>query len=126
MSLPFRRRIAWAIALCYVWASALSGMWHNHAHEDAGGHACKPVVEHVHHDCHGDTVAHQDSSDRHGPTSDDDCVVCRFVAQSAVKAPLAPPVTWGQLIVEAPAHLPAAVAPVFFSCSLARAPPAIG
>src|SRR3569623_1776984 len=126
MSLPLRRRIAWAIALCYVWASARSGMWHDHAHEHAGGHACKQVAEHVHHHCHGDTVAPQDSSDRHGPTSDDACVVCRFVAQSAVEPPQAPLPTRGPLVVEAPAHVPEAVAPVFFSCSLARAPPAIG
>lgn len=126
MSLPLRRRIAWAIALCYVWASALSGMWHNHAHEHPSGHAAEQAAEHVRHDCHGDTDAHQDSCDPHGPASDDDCVVCRFVAQSAVEPPQTPLPTRGPSVVEAPARLPEAVAPVFFSCSLARAPPAIG
>ncbi|HVX59284.1 MAG TPA: hypothetical protein VHC19_01735 [Pirellulales bacterium] len=145
MSTLNRRRIAWGVAVCYLWASALSGMWHNHAGDaccaaalaEAEQHAVSHDSGHSHghghcHHSHGDASSHdhalakeQDQGER-CPASDDECVVCRFVAQSALRPLPAPEPYRGEQVAEVRQILPVAPPPVFLACGLARAPPARG
>lgn len=138
-----RRRIAWGVAICYLWASALSGMWHNHsgdaccapAHAEAEHHAASHGAGHSHghcHHAHGNASSHdhalakEQGRPERCPSSDDDCVVCRFVAQSALRTLPAPEPYRGEQVAEVRQILPVAPPPVFLACGLARAPPALG
>ncbi len=123
----------------------LSGMWHNHAgdgycasaapeaEQHAGSHGAGHSHGHNHcHHAHGKASGHvhalatdQDQGER-CPSSDDDCVVCRFVAQSAVRPVPAPEPYRGEQVAELRQILPAAPPPVFLACGLARAPPVCG
>lgn len=126
------RRIAWAVAVCYVLASTLSGMWHSHAGErcDAGKCHASAVAEsaadrcsHHHHAGHEHEVGHG-CEHPSCPSDDDDCVVCRFVAQSALSTlPIAEPAK-SVVVAEVRAMAPSAPVIAILSSGLARAPPA--
>jgi hypothetical protein len=124
ISRPNHRRIAASLAVCYVLASTLSGLWHSHAGEPRAAGAIEHGSAHEHAD-HG--AGASEGCDDHGcPSSDDDCVVCRFVAQSALPIFSAPELGRCELVVEVRQVLPAALLVAIVSCSLARAPPAAG
>ncbi|HVA49046.1 MAG TPA: hypothetical protein VNH11_21975 [Pirellulales bacterium] len=115
-------------ALAYLLASALSGLLHNHAH----GPAC---VEHgpsdrmhghlagVELDCDHVSHAEHDGSSLPGPASDDDCLACRFVAQSALILLPPPQTAITPLVVELRSSVPTFFIEPVHKSGLARAPP---
>jgi hypothetical protein len=118
------RRIAAGVAVCYVLASTLSGLWHSHPgdHCDASPIDHSAAQQHANHD--GEAAEGCDHD--HFPQGGGDCVVCRFVAQSALPGLSAPEPGASELVVEARQVLPSAPPVSILSCSLARAPPAGG
>ncbi|HVW38398.1 MAG TPA: hypothetical protein VHB99_13875 [Pirellulales bacterium] len=122
------RRTAWVVAVCYVLASTLSGMWHTHADErcHVGENHASAAASHCSHHHHADHEQEAGQGDGHEscPAGDDDCIVCRFVAQSALS--MLPVAESGPSVVVAEVRPVAPSAPVIaiLSCGLARAPPA--
>ncbi|HUY91392.1 MAG TPA: hypothetical protein VMV10_21820, partial [Pirellulales bacterium] len=118
------RRTAWSVAICYVLASTLSGMWHSHAGADCTTAAAEAGAEHCGRHEHADhTSAAGEGCDHEScPPGDVDCVVCRFVAQSALSTlPVAEPGP-GVVVAEVRPLLPSAPPKAILSCGLARAP----
>lgn len=125
------RRTAWAVAVCYVLASTLSGMWHTHAggqwhagqrHVSAAAESAAGHSSHHHHARHEHEVC-QGGEHESCPAGDDDCVICRFVAQSALSTlPVAEPAK-SVVVAEVRPLAPPAPVIAILSCGLARAPP---
>ena len=122
------RRTACCVAVCYVLASTFSGLWHTHAGASCAAAPFEADADHSSHHEHAGHEAVAGEGCEHGscPSGDDDCVVCRFVAQSALSTlPVAEP---GPSVVVAEVRplAPAAPPKAILSCSLARAPPKAG
>lgn len=122
------RRTAFSVAVCYVLASTFSGAWHMHAGAGCAARSSEVNAEHgSHHEHAGQNAAAGEGCD-HGscPAGDDECVVCRFVAQNAISTP--PVAEPGPCVVVAEVRplLPSAPPKAILSCGLARAPPAAG
>jgi len=125
--MPFvRSRFAVAMAsLAYLLASALSGSMHNHAtgpsHVDA---SCRHAgIHELTLDGHfSEQPGHEDDSSP-APISDDDCLACRFVTQSALVSMPAPQPALTPIVVEVRSSAVRFFVEPVHSSGLARAPP---
>lgn len=121
-----RSRFAVATAsLAYLLASALSGLMHNHAHGTA--HVAAPLHQADAHDLSfewhlGEQSEHDDDSSP-SPVSDDDCLACRFVTQSALVSMPAPEPALDPIVIEVRSAAPTFFVEPIHSSGLARAPP---
>lgn len=121
-----QRRTAWIVAVCYVLASTFSGIWHSHAGQR---HACAVAEAGANHCSHHHHAGHEHEAGQGGehencPSGDDDCVVCRFVAQCALSTlPVAEP-AMSVVVAEIRPAAPSTPVIAILSCGLARAPPA--
>lgn len=127
-SFHHRRTTAWFVVLAYVLASSLSALFHNHSH---GCASCIATCGHEHHhsDDHHEATSAGHADDHHGESSaprlpnEDDCLACRYVAQSAVVAVPMPRPSPARVVEELRVATPRIfIAPVHVS-QLARAPP---
>jgi hypothetical protein len=122
----FNRTTAWFTSLAYLVASALSLLLHSHPHDvsQLNASACHTHCDRGAADPHAcEQQGHDDDHSSPKPASDDDCLACRFVAQSATVS--LPPPEPGRLplVAELRSSPPRVVVQPPHSSALARAPP---
>ena len=116
-----RSRFAVATAsLAYLLASALSGLMHNHVHGPSHADAPKLTLER-----HLVEQPEHDHDSSPVPISDDDCLACRFVTQSALVSMPAPEPGLTPIVVEVRSPAPTFFVEPIHSHGLARAPPLV-
>lgn len=119
------------MAMGYALASIGLGNWHSHGHSYHGSHACHHAGHAPHgHDEHiGSSPEHlaieMQGEHRPGSTSEDDCAVCRFLAQSALPVVAALSPTLDQVVAESRVVTPTAPAVWLALGGPARAPPSV-
>lgn len=116
-----RHSTAWIAGLAYLLATGLSGLLHDHQH-GSHSHAVPGTI------AYSDGSAACDAEHEHDgcpstPESDDDCLACRFVTQSAVVSVPLPEPTMQPIVAEVRLSAPRFFVEPVYSCALARAPP---
>lgn len=129
MSSRMHRRAGWSLAIGYLIASTCFGTWHSHRephdcqHADCQFSAADASV--CDHDRRDLWIENPGDAQRPGSMPEDDCAVCRFLAQSALPAIAVALPTLGEVVVEA--RIVAPVCPQVWVATggPARAPPSV-
>lgn len=93
-----RRAAAWLFAALYALAALAGGSWHSHDHS-LHRHAAGDLAAHADHDSgHRDPCCHEHGGGRDrrcgdpgDPCQQEDCSVCRALAQAPLSVAAAPP-----------------------------------
>ena len=123
------RRAGWSLAIGYLIASTCFGSWHSHRAPHDCQHAdCKLSAAHASacdHDVLDPRLDNADDAQRPGSMPEDDCAVCRFLAQSALPAIAVALPTLGEVVVEARVVAPVCPRVWVATGGPARAPPSV-